>query len=330
MYFSGELHYRKGNAKISFDLFKQLFLSDSIRVLILEMGFCKSLLWNDYLENNNPLWRKYSYRPEEINFAKALKGFYDSLPSNDKFKIVGVDFEIGYEMFLLPAINTFIQKNSIDTTLESTQLILSNIRKKTDPEWWGSTDPSPIIKALKQDIEKNETQMISYWGENYKKIKKIISDYDLQDKVAIAPFNKKKQDFNPREKYIYKNLLEVYMEFPTKKIFVQFGRDHVLLTKQNEWIGSVDNWNNWEPIAAKLNTKDDSPFKNKVCCIFRYYPKVHFEKWKYIPIEKKELKKLEKLAENGKATLFDLKCINPIYYNDIVKTKFQYLIINKY
>lgn len=331
IYLSGELHSVIGNTRISIDLFKQLYKYDSVRIFLIESGYCNGLIQNDYLENNNPLWLYSLIIREDIDFAKSLKNFYDSLPANNKFKLIGIDYEKGIREYFLPAVKILLPKNAEETGLTSSRLIVSEIKKRENYKGLTSIDPAPFIQALKLDIKNNETDMIKYWRNNYGKINKIIYQYEIYN--AVSPHKQKgknAQKYSPRDEYIYSNIIKLHYEYPNKKIFGQFGRLHIPLNKQDKWTIGRSTIENWESFSAKLNTGADSPFKGKVCSVFIYYPKNLFEKRKYVPIEKTELVRLEKIAKNNKATLFDLKCIDSTFYKDIVKTKFQYLMIDKY
>lgn len=331
IFLSGETHHTHGNNKISLDLFRQFYKSDSVRIFIFEIGYCAGIVWNDYLENNNPLWIKYSGVSEDIDFAKELKIFYDSLSEKNKFKIVGIDYEKGMKRYFFPAIEILSPKIPIDTTLESTRMILAGIKEMKRNEWWGIVDPSPYIQILKSDIKNYEAKMIEYWGANYEKIKKIIYQFEMYNKVIPSKQKgKNAEKYSLREEYIYNNIVELYHEYPNNKMYGQFGRVHIAINKQEKWSEGRSSFENWESFASKLNTREDSPFKGKVCSMFIYCPKDFLEKKRYVPIEKKELIKLENIANKREATLFDLKCIDSTLYNDVVKTKFQYLIINKY
>lgn len=331
IFLSGETHHTRGNNKISLELFRQLYKVDSVRIFMFETGYCAGIVWNDYLENNNPLWIKYSGITEEIDFAKELKMFYDSLSEKNKFKIVGIDYEKGMKRYFLPAIKILSSKIQIDTGLESTRMILTGIKKMEENEWWDIVDPSPYIQVLKSDIKNYEAKMIQYWGNNYEKIKKIIYQFEMCNKVMPSKqIGGNAEKYSVREEYIYNNIVELYYEYPNNKMYGQFGRVHIAINKQEKWSEGRNSFENWESFASKLNTRENSPFKGKVCSMFIYYPKGFLEKKRYVPIEKKELLKLENITKKGEATLFDLKCIDSTFYNDVVKTKFQYLIINKY
>lgn len=334
IYLSGEIHYKKGNDKIKADLFKQLYKYDKVRIWVFELSYCEGIVLNDYFENNNDLWiKKDVFYPEERESLIRLKKFYDSLPKNDKFRITGVDYEKGVKLYFLPAIQILSPKKPgtdtilEDARLESTKLLIPIIEQMKKIDFSSPVNPEPFIKLLKNDILKNESLMINYWGNNYIEIKKIIYQYEMKDKVNPGFWSRKIKYYKTREEYIYNNILELHNQFPDKKIYGQFGRAHTIITKQEKW----DHWENWESFAAKCNTQEDSPFKNKVESIYIYYSKTKSEK-KYhdTPIDKEKLIQLEKEAKNNGVTLFDLKCVDSVYYKDIVNTKFQYLIINKY
>lgn len=321
IFLSGEVHHQYGNEKISLELFKQLYNKNNVRLFLFELGYCHGIVWNDYLENNNPLWLKYFNSPKEVDFAKSLKQFYDSLPINDKFQIIGIDYEKGIDIFLLSALKTLLPKQ-IDTMLNSTQLILAGIKKMEFCDWYCYPKISPFILALQNDIKNEEPKMRSFWGNNYTKILKIIYQYDMR--LRVSKSNKKGKELIQREEYIYDNIKQLRKEFPNKNMYGQFGRAHIPITYQIKY----EKKNYWESFAGKLNTRDDSPFKNKVCSFYIYYSDKSFERKFYISQKNEILEKIKTVEKNDTPILVDLKCIDTISFNNFTKTTFQYLIIN--
>lgn len=326
VFLSGEVHHKHNNEKISIELFKQLYIKHNVRLFLFELGYCDAILFNNYLAHDDSVWfMTIPYSPSLKSFSISLKHFYDSLPVNDKFQVVGVDYEKGIDIFLIPALKTLLLKGDIDTTLISTKIILAGIKENELSGWIYPQKVPTIIAALKSDIEMQEQKMIQFWGEHYATIKKII--YKRDKSIDVNPSNNKgkgNEKYLKREEYIYNNILELHKEFPNKNMYGQFGRVHVPISRQIKY----EKWKNWESFAGKLNTRDDSPLKNKVCSFYIYYSDRYFERKFYISQKKEILEKIKTVEKNDLPMLVDLKCIDSVGFNNFTKTTFQYLIVN--
>jgi hypothetical protein len=277
------------------------------------------------------LFDKINLFTRETDYYRALRKFYLTLPDNDKFTVVGVDFDIDLNFF--PALSFVMPDKSVEAPLEIKPFIDSfyvdyeNMRFKNifpqdnykDFEF--AYDTRLYRKYIYEffcELRTKETYYQKYFGEKFYDFKKIV------ESQMFSPFIRprgmeKKYKYHIRELYLYNNILEVMKRYPNVGYEARFGNAHISKKHAKKWAGLSD----WTSFAARLENNLDSPIKGKVisCFIFNDIA-IKVEKTNYV--DRKLLKKELKKMGYGEVKMIPYE--NEKHFNNQVKY-FDYIIL---
>lgn len=327
IYLSGETHDSKGNKLLELILFKKLYAENNVRFLLLEsVKGAEEIVGKFLLDIDDKRLKSVclitfnTYDQESIDFFIGLKKFWQSLPSEGKFQVRAVDAEsnpasiIYYLFHLLPNIN--------QDSIEKKAYSFSEIRKMNLKIFLpGKRKTLKLLHKIKKENSLYPDLYSNYLGKNYKTFLNMV-DAGISGLTFTKKYDSKSLEL--REITMYQNIKLLLEENPNFSFFGQFGRVHIPISNQKNWLHVSD----WESVAARLNTNDDSPAKGKVCSILYYYANIDDKNNYYTEsiIKKEDLPLF--LKYSSPITLFKLDGENTPFKE--MAEKFQYIVINKY
>ncbi len=321
VYLTGEIHHLTGNRIIELSLFKNMYYKCHVRYFVFEYPDFVGKLVNDYIQSGTEEKLKiilHYYIPrtnfkEERAFFVDLRKFWLSLPPNDKFTVIGIDVNFFRNDAIGELYNLFPMKEYDDRYGVLNDLLFGYRSNKSTLN---------MLENMNREIEEDTIKYKSLLTNNYTQFKHLLKGSIIGLKFRST---KTSEDLEVREQYMYENLKSIIQENPNAKIFGQFGKAHIPISYQQNWI----QLKNWKSFACRLNTNADSPVKGKVCSIVYFYTYfIKAERRKYIePTIKKEDVPLFLQYCTNWLTLFKLDRANsPFKY---MSDKFQYIIIDK-
>ena len=334
----GEYHFQEENSEIFMTALKNLYYNANVRIIFMETGFATGLNINEFLKTGDKdnldcisLYQQFTSE----HFIK-LKKFYDQLPTDQKFKVVGVDLET-YDISsnFKPAVERLF-KDSIPNYLS----VLFN--KLTDKSIaYNQNAKTNIFNEIYFDWKTNKPKYSEILGENYDIYSELMIKTKKSCRYEYYDYNNSNDTtkLKRRESYIYRNIISEINENPDCNYFAQFGIAHIGLQK------TVEQKKKYEvsSFITKLNKYENSPIKNSVCSFAIIYykkqkklqPNIHYalkeflymlDRNKYL--SNKIYKTLKANTEEGKIYVVDISA------DCFIKDKhelqnFQYLIFKK-
>lgn len=340
----GENHYYRGdNVATELKFFKYLHQREGFNVFLLEFGYSMGWLLNQYLQSNDTSYNNFisnSFYTEYTDLFKELKNYYDSTP--DKFIISGIDME-RHPSFPIKVLSTLLKDikgkphDSIRLSIESIMALdeyydyahKENRRYNTySSSYYGgwqdkiSINTAKTLEELLSDYHRKAGLFAAFAGENAKLFEKIM--YGLEEARWYWEHSygsATAQSYLRREIYMEKQLHEL-LKSDTLKMFGQFGRCHVTTSRFSEECAYF----NYNSLATKVSSLDDSVYKEKMFVIGTFYPGSYYETRNLKQSINAGLDRFIKDAEEGKSTLYLLQDSNR--YDDTLRRRFNAVIIN--
>ena len=324
LFITSEHHGLNGNSLIQYYLFRYLYEKANVRILLREWGYSNAYIINEYLKTGNEkvLWGTYVSKRETIQL-KVLYEFYQSLPENDKFEIIGIDRE-QYNSSSLTCFGLMIPDTLPPLKIRKT---IKYFRQyKNYLACWPRKQLQMDIKLLINSVATYEGDYKVFFGKDYYKLNSLVRSIKLGEKISKINLNKKKHKIDgndlalEREKFIFQNILSISKMFPNKKLFGQFGFAHTSLSDTIE----TKNIKYCASVASMLNCSTE--FKDSVLVIAQFpYSKLSKGNSHYrLGFNEEDIKSIKQLSDEKTFTLFKLNGKNTPYLN-IAKNKFQYL-----
>jgi hypothetical protein len=339
LFVTGEFHYKEENSKIFLKTFRNLYYNANVRLILFEAGYAYGLIVQHYLETGS--YKSLKIISSEGQFDeyhyRYLKDFYDKLPSDEKFSIVGIDLD-SYsvkETFRYAVDLQFrdtLMPDTLVSLLDDFEYIVDNedyevVQESFGPIFRDFSHNNELYKALLKNRFDEYEQLIDRMRKSLK-FDRYNYNYG-KDSVAQTL----------RENFLYKNASDAIKNYPDVNYYGQFGLAHIGLSR----FLIMDEESGVESFTAKLQTYDKSPIKDSVCSIAILYfdeftggyNKINYymSEWSYnislnkiLPI--KVYKVLKRITETNKIYYVNLAQKNsPL--SDIAKKNFQYLIFKR-
>ena len=267
MFIIGEYHYREENADMFLNVFRNLYKYANVRLIFMEAGYAHGLLTEHYLKTGN--YRSLQMISEDGQFDemhyRKLKDFYDILPADDKFNVVGVDLDTWEvsEHFKYTVEILFV-----DTVIpdELDQMIddFHDISQARDVE-----DMEDSFKKIYFDWKSDKENYKLLLADNYLSYSTLMKRMKRSLRFDYFNYNYETDSVEQtrRETFMYRNVSKVVEQYPDCKYFGQFGLAHIglsrfLIFKEED---------SFESYIAKLNNREKSPLKDEVCSIAILY-----------------------------------------------------------
>jgi hypothetical protein len=356
LFFTGEDHrYLKANSQLELKMFKYLHKTAGVRVFMMEFGHSMGYITNKYVQTGDTVLEqiiKNHTFDEYFGLFAGLRAFYDSLPENEKFSVVGVDLEREpvYPTKLLETLlppDTKTPHDSIIIHIEAlkglSQFFDEESKKKRNNtdlysyNSWGEYEDKKDDTAYRKWLI-DATLTMALIIENYKTHKEIYADYlgnnfalfekeikCLDDYFVYLEYGNKgysysAQQYLYRENYMAANVTKLFGDEGVKA-YGQFGRCHT----QRRFEKEECNYYYFNSLATRLNTKPNSPLYNKVFSCPVFYPLASDFMDANVPMNQG----LRKIINNTKKNTVTAYLLNPNdTATDNLSTRFNALIIN--
>jgi hypothetical protein len=220
----GENHGSAYPHDFDFLLFKHLYEKEKVRFYLAEVDHIKANLLNSYLKDGDEKWLKKVFQSWQKDIAqwnnesnynkyKKLHTFYQSLPANEKFTIIGIDVIQDYSL-VNQYVSTLLQNKKskialVNQFIATTDTVSYKNRKIT----------GQLARKIQQEIAANK---------QYKKeFKKNFSAFELFIKNAGYTGNNMYRD-----SIMYRTFkdLDVFYGLQNKKVYGFLGFYHGLQT----------------------------------------------------------------------------------------------------
>lgn len=323
----GEYHdvNPKGTLSIKFKLFKYLYYNAGVRVFLTEEGYGESILINKYLETGDKLiLSKFSLTKHEDIFYSNLYLFYQSLEKSDKFIVAGIDHEDNINL-TADAIKLLLYNKTFPEKLKN--VLLPIVMRDYNIIHLRDDDRYDLLDNLVSSFERDNEIYKDFLGGKFTAFEMTLAAYEKYLKWRKVYFpSGDKAELDLREQFLYENLVKIVNQYPMSNYFGQFGNLHTPIAFQSEY-GLIENWLSF---SARANANADSPLKNKVCSYLMMYDCINKNKYykKAMGLSDDLICSVKELSTKKRITLFKLDNINSPY-KDIVKNKFQYIIMNR-
>ena len=335
----GEYHFKKSNSEIFLETFKNLYKNANVRIIFMEAGFSTGILVNHYLKTGST--ETLDYLSFNRQFPKShyikLKEFYDSLPEDDKFMVIGVDLEI-YETndFFDYAVELIFNDTIIP---DYTQELINDFTESTNDNDLDYTET--IFNNLYFDWKNNQPKYDSLLLEKSELYSKLMTRTKISYRFDYYNYNYGRDTImqTRRERFIFENIIDEVKKYPNYNFFAQFGLAHIGL---NRFLIVKDEYS-FESFSTKLNKSQKSPIKDSVCSLaILYFDKDlkengsflnSYSKFTYYLSRKKYLpndvyKSLKGIATTDALHIVDMQREGTPIKNQRNKN-FQYLIFKK-
>jgi hypothetical protein len=276
VFFVGEYHNLPGNSKSKIAMIKYLNKTHGLKKVVLETSCSYEDYINAYVLRGNmdslKLFGPYLGRLN--SFGKVMKFLCDynqDLPQNDKISIRCIDTESDYKY----AIKVFLSEFRNCHLPSEIKLRIDRLRN-VNVENKDSTSISHVKSMIDSIYSHMKTNRKSYelcLKGKYYKCERLIEGAHigvgnhLEKSFSSNTLEQHRKDSiyaAAREKFMFKNYINIIQEFPNEIFFGQFGKAHCSLSPGTKEAHS----SSWTSLASMLNSLD-SPVQGRVCSIDR-------------------------------------------------------------
>lgn len=261
VYFTGEQHYTEGDFEVKWKVLKYFYQKAGVRVLVIEHPPSYGFLLDKYMENKDSLGYNsmVDYAPEgtkERVFYRSLYEFNKVKPREEQVRIVGLDIDY---------VKAYSQR-AFEVMLKEREAAKKDASVRVREELQQVTDKKISADSLLKKIEADSVFYQNFFEKDYGTIQRILRSIACN---CEPPSERKMGDprWAKRESYMFDNFISYLKEFPTLRLYGQFGAKHISLEPNIRWY----NGDNWTSVASQLNTMDSSPVKGKVCSVLLSY-----------------------------------------------------------
>ncbi|MCC6817294.1 MAG: hypothetical protein IT245_00160 [Bacteroidia bacterium] len=280
VFLTGENHtYYYVNNSVKLQMLKYLHEKKGVKDMVIELGFARGFLIDKYINEDssyiNLLNRTTAY--QYIEFYNDLRKWNLSLPVEERVHIHGVDVERFPDD--APVLMADILKKDSTPRPESIQFLSdviisyaeykqSGISYENYYDYYDSyyfsygLSDEMTLDSMLVDYKVIREDFKTYLGDKFEvfdKSMKSLEEYRKYKKYARTP-----QQYVYRERFMYKNMIELLESDSNRNIFGQFGRCHVGL---NQVMNGCE-WYDHSPMARRVN---ESKYKGQVLNIAIFY-----------------------------------------------------------
>lgn len=260
---TGEQHAIKDSTELQLEWIRYLHEAAGVRYILSEMSYSGAELFNEYLRTGDAKLldtimdstKGSSYwNQSQADLWKKLYEYNRTLPETEQLRIVGIDIE-----HITALSNLYIQKMmerpGVPDPVRADWDKLRNI----DRSLARAAYSQELGKQLREAMERNDALYREAFGGDLLGLQ-LVSDNLLHLAAFIKASNNPNETeaFKIREDAIYSNFLKQHARLPRGKYFGQMGGAHILQRPIHP---------DQVPFAARLDSREDSPFRNRVLSI---------------------------------------------------------------
>lgn len=267
LFVTGEYHFKAENSKIFLSVFRNLYYNANVRLILFEAGYAYGLIAQNYLETGS--YESLKKVSEEGQFNELhyrfLKDFYDKLPDDDKFIIVGIDLDsYTIRSSFRYAVDLLFRDTLMPEELTS---LLDEFEDVTDSEKYTTIQSS--FDDIYSNYKSNKDAYKLLLPNRYEDYSELIerTRKSLRFDEYNYNYGKDSTEQTKRENYIFKNAAATINKYPDCNYFGQFGLAHIGLSR----FLVMDEESGVESFTAKLNSYKNSPVRDSICSIAILY-----------------------------------------------------------
>lgn len=261
LFVSGEHHATQKNFDVEMNIIKNLSEKSNLKYIIAETSMTHALLINNYLKTGNienlnivmnSLKGTFSGSNENYKFLQDLYEFNKTLPEDKKLTYLGMDIEHQYNLAIGYLWDIDLRKGPF----EKLEKFINDCKQ-------GESDEEKLLslETIYKDVNENAQLYSEKLGDEFWTFEYLIRN--TINGIKCYVMDSKGEHLNSnifRERAITENFYKIYEHFPKGKYYGQWGLEHTFLNNVK-----TDNHPDYEQrIATALNTREDSPIKNKV------------------------------------------------------------------
>lgn len=347
VYFTGENHlFRTSNYKLQLKMLKYLYKEAGVRHLILEFGFSRGYLVNQYVQTGDTsvftILNDYSFE-EYSRLYKGLHEFNSSLPEDEKITVHGVDIERSYTT-PIKVLNQLLPHDSVpihDSIVLNIEVLKSYMgyndsryreyNRSRDDEakkleytyksYSNYFSNQNTVAAMLANFKKHNDKYRDYIGENFEMFSRIMSGMEAEVKRQEYEAGNMFHGTIYREQYMYNQVKALLDTYKGAKIYGQFGRCHTATSDQDEWC----DFYHFKTLASRLGNSKHPDLNGKVLSIATYYPK-HYGEQSHVKFVRDLM---EKLDIKGPGLTLIKNNGDTASFGELIG-KFDYVIVNNY
>lgn len=260
LFVSGEWHATQKNFDVQMSIIKNLSENSDLKYIIAEDSMGNAMCINNYLHTGDiskldvvfeSLKGTFAGNNESYEFYKKLYEFNKNLPENKKITYLGMDIEHQTNISV-GCLWDIALRNSISEKLEK---FVQDINKNKD-----SDELISSLETVYNDANNNPEFYSDKLGNEL-----WVFKYLLRNTLSTYKCSKVRKENGTewsklREHTMIENFHEIYNHFPKGKYYGQWGEEHCYLSNVKTSAHPES-----EPrLAGALNSKEDSPVKNRV------------------------------------------------------------------
>jgi len=267
----GEHHSTANNFKLFLTLFKSLKNRGMPIQIVCELGYGCSRVINRYLRTGdetcliyimNNLLRTSIGNNEFFHFLKQFRILNEELPEGEKAYFWGIDIEHQVDLALFE-VSLLVSENQTQMQPEGLAPLSELVSVLLDSRFNRSVYPSGHVERIKSffytlggEIEKKEDEYRVFLGSHYQDFAWIVFGAN-----ASSTYFSEGQSDDFREEFMYKQFLGIHGKLSGDPLLLGLFGDAHTQKKSHRFV----------TIAQMLDSRSDSPVKNRVECMQLFY-----------------------------------------------------------
>lgn len=304
LFLIGEYHGQESNIKIEFTYLEYLN-SENIypKYLIDEEGPSFGYLLTKFIKTGDTtILEVINSSKERWGLFNDFKKYYESLPNDKKFAVIGVDVDRFYHV-THHAVRDILLAKEVDckeSDFECKKLIyiLNSFKLVVNPLLFGTKDLKNHLNEVSSLLKSKDSVVLRRHCEgNFLILKQIIAAYDLaKERRRIFLHNESKEFRTKREWLMINNLYSIYLKDASAICVGRFGSFHTLINlpkKQHHVYNDIS-------MASILNNNNKFSLTNqKVSSNLIVYNYAYPKQYKFIKTNVGEMKTIfERMPSN--------------------------------
>jgi len=327
----GEAHWWPVNYEIILFHLKLLHEKANVRTVFIESPGFVGVYYNYLLENPqvdlDSFARQtsdyYMLRKDSRDVFQQFRDFYQTLPHDQKFKFVGVDFMYKFQIpDLFQALEMLLPSNHPPKVIENDVAIIREINR--DPTRVGNY--WKLLDSIVQNFNQHINEYSIYLGNKFEDFENLLSNGIESPKLWNIKYHRycdyDKNIIDIREEFLYSNISKYIKKKKDEGFIASLGNFHSYLKPKEHWCGFLSKKKTIESATTKLNSKESSLVKNQVCVFRIYYFKNYIA---YLRSERLLHKSIRNALSKGYIYTIKLNEKNSPF-SDIAEKQYQYVI----
>lgn len=335
---SGEDHrFMQFNSRMELK-FMQYFHRFGLRHMIMELGYARGYVLQQYLNTGDSVWRsilKATTGAKYMKMYQTMRDWNRSLPDSAKITVSGIDVERFTDIPVL-LIEQFLPDSGIPSELLIPVEAIKGLARytyainadneesegKDEEDSWDYEDRGDFneyrtISAFVTDYDSLRSRFRSWLGKDFGRVDTLVNS--LRQYLKWDDYEYTTYQYVYREKIMFDNMMALVQKYPSGRFFGQFGRCHAGNTVQN----GECNWYNYVSIAHKMEQMGGGYFKGRIATIGYFY--AGDDDYDQDKLNKESINFKDETPE-GEVALFSLDSLDSAY-PEICK-RFDFILYN--